>query len=261
MNTMHELNFKGHAALAFVGNIIVNGVVQPLCTVKNCLMANEKLFGESFTASSRVKFLFRGFRSICIADTTSYLISLYVTEWFHKKEYNLFYSSVSAGIVSSPAVAFWESVMVQEQIHGPIKHSKKEIFWKAMSRSGLLATTLREIPFNVGLFAVAPSIRRFIPSTNEIAVNLIAGALAGGFSGALTAPFDIIKTRIQAHDIPFKKAVIDLSQELKTPQGQRAMLLSTGFRALYMGLAIAILNVANNQLPHIMPKICFSQNE
>lgn len=246
-----NLNSAGQACVAVVGSILVNAVVHPLCTIKNRQMANQPPLLSSVGRMSNLKALYKGYAEICATDAASFAVCYIVNGVLKKNEITPLTSAILAGIASSPVVAIGEAFMVNRQVNGHAFDSR--MLSNALRASGLFATMLREVPFSVAIFAFAPAVEKAMPFSNKLADSTVAGLIAGGVCGAVTAPADKIKTLVQAHASPLAKTATAVFLELGAPQGQRKFWADAGTRALYVGLAVAILNVLNHRLPHFLP--------
>lgn len=68
-----------------------------------------------------------------------------------------------------------------------------------------LPTTLTmNIPYGCIMVATNESVKKFLNPSGEanISISMIAGAIAGGVAALITNPFDIVKTRLQTHNLP-----------------------------------------------------------
>lgn len=251
MNSTSSLNSTGQAFLAVIGSFAVNAAVHPLCTIKNRLMANEKPFSSFGGRVAGFKALYHGYTEICLTESGAYAMSYVVNGFLKRKEIDPFVSSILAGVASTPIVTVGEALMVNRQVHGG--SLSLHMLRGAMRGSSLFATILREIPFSVAIFSFAPAIERSMPFSNELANNTISGLISGSICGALTAPADKIKTLVQARELSFTSATAEVFSEIRTVRGKRKILAEAFTRAVYIGLAVAILNVLNNQLPPFLP--------
>lgn len=252
MSTPSNLNSIGQAFLAGVGSVIVNAVVHPLCTIKNRLMANESPFPRSEGTFKNLKALYRGYTAMCLTESASFAVTYVSNGLMKSNEIHPLVSAILAGAISTPVVTAGEALMVNSQVNG--KAINTQMLRTAMQGSGLIATMLREIPFSVSIFALPSVIETRMPFSNALINNVFAGLISGCLCGAITAPADKIKTLVQAKGLPFRGALAAVSGELTTTHGRRKLLNDARVRALYIGLAVAILNVINNQIPQFLPK-------
>lgn len=186
MNTSSNLNSTGQACLAGVGNVIVNAFVQPLCTIKNRLMANESPFPRSEGIFKSLRALYRGYTAICLTESASFGVTYVSNGLMRKNEIHPLVSASLAGAMSTPVVTFGEALMVNSQING--KAMNTQILRTALQGSGLFSTLLREVPFSVSIFVLPPFIETQLPFSNGLTSNAFAGLVSGFLCGAMTAP-------------------------------------------------------------------------
>lgn len=250
MNTISDLNAFGHTFLAVAGSFASNVVVHPLCTIKNRQMANEKVFlaGNLIT---RLRGLYQGYTEICLTEASAFTMTYMVNGFLKKNKIGPLSSAIIAGIASSPVIAVGEGLMVNRQVNGnglTYRDLKSSIRF-----SGLFSTIIREVPFTVSLFALAPAIEKKINITNELFSNTVSGFISGSICGAITAPADKIKTLVQAKELSFINAAKSVAKEMGSVKGKRNMFIDASNRAVYLGLSLAIFNILNNQLPQFLP--------
>lgn len=243
-----NLNSSGQAFLGVVGSFAVNAVVHPLCTIKNRLMANQRVIFNPFVG---LKVLYRGYTEICLTESTAYATSYVVNGILKKREIGPLTSAILAGIVSTPVVAVGEALMLNRQVNGGPLSS--QILRRSLCRSGLVATLLREVPFNVAIFSFAPAIEKRMHFTDEFTKNAIAGLGSGIICGLITAPADKIKTLVQANELSIMDSTRMVVRALGESGGRRRILAEGFTGVVYIGLSVAILNVFNNQLPQHFP--------
>lgn len=253
MTTSSNLNYEGQAGLAAIGSVVMNAAVHPLCTIKNKWMArkpNEKLFPSSYGTLRRLKSLYLGYKEICLTESAFFVVSYVVNGWLKSQDVNQLASSILAGICSAPVVMIGEGLMINNQVNE--KAFSREVLRSSMKASGLMATILREVPYTVAIFTLAPMIESKMP-VSGLAGQSLAGVISGSLCGALTAPADKIKTLVQANDTSFMDASRSVKKEVLNAHGRRGLLKDAGIRAVYIGLSVAIMNVINNQLPPYFP--------
>lgn len=258
MNSLHELNLPGQAILAVTANVLVNAPVHPLCTLKSRQMAKQMLLSGSGFA--RYASLYNGYTALCLTESMSYGICLLTNGYLQGCHFSALSAALLTAAASAPVITIGEEVMIKAQVDSTTqKLSLLQKIRSAVRLSSLMATTFREIPCCIAIFAAAPKMQSRMSFSTDLANNAAAGAITGIFAGALTAPVDTMKTRIQAHGISFSTAWSELVRELATLAGRKEMCGSIAFRALYIGITVATLNIANNHLPLVLPSMCFKQ--
>lgn len=263
MHTLQNLNALGQISLAFISNALVNIVVHPFCTLKNRLMVHETCMPRALAGkkSLTVFSLYKGYTAICLTESLAYAISLFANGWLRKRDVSSLNASILAGITSAPLIAIGEGFMLERQIpreQGPTANHPLYLaatLTKAISPSSLLATIMRELPYSVALLAATPAFEAHMPFANDAANSFLAGSVPGSMAGALTAPMDIIKTRVQVYQKPLYSITEKIFYETLTSSLTRQMLLgATAFRAINLGLGLGLLNVTNKKLAPFAPK-------
>ncbi|MBA2726777.1 MAG: hypothetical protein H0U49_01205, partial [Parachlamydiaceae bacterium] len=143
----------------------------PLCTIKNRLMANEMAFPAG-RMIARVKGLYQGYTAICLTEASAFAVTYVVNGFLKKNRIGSLYSSILAGVASTPVIATGEALMINRQMNG--KALKYQIIKRSMGVSGLFSTMLREVPFTVSLFSLAPAIEKRMTISNELTSNTVA---------------------------------------------------------------------------------------
>ncbi|CAO2826363.1 unnamed protein product [Amaranthus hypochondriacus] len=104
---------------------------------------------------------------------------------------------------------------------------------------------LRDLPFDAIQFCIYEQIRlgyklaaRREPNDPE---NAIIGAFAGAITGAVTTPFDVIKTRLMVQGSTKQyKGIYDCVRTIVREEGSHVFLKGTGARVLWIGIGGAI---------------------
>ena len=256
MSSISDLNASGQVVLAAVANVATNAVVHPICTLKNRSMAHQPLFSQSQGIFKGVKMLYAGYLSGCATESVCCAISYVVNDFLKKQQLSPLTSSIVAGIASAPAVTLGEAVMVNAQVHNT---SMMQAIKTGFTPSGFTATLCREVPFTVALFAWAPWIQGHMSFSHELTNQIAGGSLSGAVCGVLTAPVDKIKTIVQTENLSLVNATCLTMKELSTSAGRQAMGEACMFRASYIAIAVAVLNLLNNQLPPRFPEALKTQ--
>lgn len=243
MSSEIRLEPAGHVALAGISSVAVNAVVHPLATIKNRMMAGQRVSSQG---------LYNGIAAICAVDAASFGTAYVANDSL---------GSTAAGILSTPAVAAGEALMANSQVNNqPYSQSLK----KAFRPAGLATTVAREVPFTTGVFFFAPLLqsqmqRQWKQTTGENpspAASLFlqgsAGAVAGAGAGLLTAPVDRIKTMVQISEEPL--SIPRAFNSVLSEGGCRALWRGGACRSLYIGISTAGMNVINNVVPQYFPK-------
>ncbi len=159
-------------------------------------------------------------------------------------------SSIIAGLISSPIVAFGEGLMANRQVNAM---PYAQIFKRAIRPAGLITTAFREVPFSMAVIYFTPLLEGQFQSISQgyegslvrnKVFEVAAGVIAGAASGFLTTPIDLIKTRVQTSEHPLSiRRAARLAYE---NGGLRGLFRGCGARAFYVGLAVASMNVVEH---------------
>ena len=249
-----RLNEAGQITQATLASFAVNGLVHPISTIKNRLMAGSLVSLRQLTST---RGLYNGFRAICCVDAATFSVAYLTNNLFLGRETSL-WPSVAAGLLSSPFVAFGEGLMANRQVNAM---QYVQVIRRAMRLNGLITTAFREIPFSVAVFYAAPLIDRNIQSISpewiqsksySICLQIISGGVAGAGAGFITAPVDLIKTRVQtSHQ---ETSILQVIRNAIVIDGFRGLYRGGGARALYISLSVAIMNILNNTVPSRLPE-------
>ncbi len=261
INSEHPcLNNAGLALQGSLASFIVNGLVHPICTVKNRQMAAGLALRKALTP---IQGLYNGYLAISCVESITFT-TIYVTNNFLKGRVSDLTSSVMAGLISSPIVSFGEGFMTNRQVNA-LPYS--QIFKRAIRPVGLITTALRETPFSMAVFYFTPILERkfqkISPRCEESiarnkAIELASGVIAGAIAGFLTTPVDLINTRVQTNQQPL--SIMKAVSLTCADTGLRALFRGCGARAFYLALAVAGMNIVNHAIPPLLPMSLHSNN-
>lgn len=258
MSSDSGLNFFGQIGLASLVTIGVNTAAHPLCTAKNRLMANQPIFPPYKGIRFGVRSIYSGFYTICATESIQYITSYVANDRLRRVCHDPYVCAMLAGLIAAAPCAFGEGIMVNQQIHN---YTVFQSMRRALQMSGLAATILRDVPYTLAIFGGAPAIERRLALKNENARQIVAGTIAGMIVGAVTSPFDTIKTRIQAEELSFTSASKLFVQEIMKGSGMRNYLQASAIRVAYIGLSVAIANWMNHQIPPLFPSHLHDTNK
>lgn len=244
----HQLNIFGDIYQGIVASCAVNGIVQPIGTLKNLLQVGKI---NSIRNLTSVRGLYNGYWAISGAEAITFSVAYFTNGFFPNQENSLF-SSLLAGLVSSPFTAVGEGLMANRQVN---QSSYSQIIWRACRLNGLAFTALREIPFTASVFYITPMLERNIyrrcEMTGEnLSVQIFSGVAVGAFTGALTTPVDLVKTLVQTANDPLSvsSAIRNINQG-----GWKNFFRGGAMRAFYIGTAVMTMNMVNHEISHVMP--------
>lgn len=150
-------------------------------------------------------------------------------------------ASFFAGLLATPAITIGEGLMIRRQVHDI---SYFQSMQRSLRLSDLIATGLREVPFNIGVFSLTPMIKeKFLWIKNESMRHVVAATTTGLFVGMLTTPADKIKTMLQA-----EKNYISL-KEISKNMYKRIFVREAIWRSIYTGASITIVSLIYDLLP------------
>jgi hypothetical protein len=274
MTEIRDLTQAGAVVNGMLASFCNISITHPLFTIKTAYMSK----GGSFPKWNQ---LYLGYRANLVCDMSCQVVNFY---GFHLYSKTIMESKtltntercvggVFAGTLSSIALCYCERIMVLNQ-RAKLKDPKTEKIlsaWRTTKHlfslegkrafvKGMLPTALRESINSACFFGVSEMLKgatREVFKEEKIA-SATAFFIAGALSGAITTPFDLVKTRMQlgiGSNMSFKRVVIEILQE----EGKRALFI-TGLpaRALTLACTSAILGpiseVVRNNLPEGLKK-------
>lgn len=245
-----RLNEAGQILQGSIASLVVNGVIHPMGTIKNRLQAG-KLTSIRSLASPRG--LYNGYWAITCADVATYSVA-YLTNGYFTDRNTSIWSSVLAGLISSPFTAIGEGLMANRQVNN-MRYS--QILLRAFRPNGLFTTALREIPFTVAVFYATPHLERqamrwFNTNESNLGIQIASGALVGASAGILTTPIDLVKTLVQTSDQPL--SILGATRSVVNEGRWKSLFRGGATRALYVAAAVTSMNLVNHTIPACMPK-------
>lgn len=259
MSTTQEtrLNLPGQIALTGSASIVVNAVTHPLSTIKNRLYMGQRI--------SSIFDIYRGVSAMCAVDGATFG-SAYVANDILNPQFGSTWASIFSGLVSTPINAVGEGLATNRQVNG---FTYAQAWRNSLRIHGLIATGLREIPFNWALFALSPKVDRSLrlyalkmqhqsrirkALENDVFRKTFAGGLTTGIAGFATTPLDLIRARVQASPQPI--SIYAAFRSAFAKEGWWGLYRGSYARAGYVGAAGAIMNVLYDIIPPRLPNAC-----
>jgi hypothetical protein len=184
-----------------------------------------------------------GYIPATVLDFSGFSVS-YMTNDALKSILGPWGAAVMAGILATPLTAVGERMMINKQLH-KTKYSLKGAY-KPVEMG---VTLFREVPYNLGVYALSPEIKkvyqRIVPKANETAIDVASGFTGGALMGALSTPADLVKTRLQAGSDSLKTVLRSVTSPFAGAKE----------RAFYIGLASSLQYAVNSGLPPKLPKM------
>ncbi|GAB4824221.1 hypothetical protein N2152v2_011267 [Parachlorella kessleri] len=127
--------------------------------------------------------------------------------------------------------------------------------------TGVGATLARDVPFSALYWGMVEPIRQGLWATRShdagkatelevLAVNVTAGGVAGGLAGAITCPFDVVKTRAQLQ-VGDRHPILHTVQQIARREGMRGLFQGWSARSAKAAPACAIVLSAYEMIKHV----------
>lgn len=169
--------------------------------------------------------------------------------------------SASSGIGAAPINASIEHGMIRQQIEpskGFFVHMnqiyKEAGFLKGVFK-GTGVTAIRDAFFNVGVFFLNDTFREKLKASikDPIQRDFAAGIGAGVIAGALSNPFDLCKTRMQANNSPENRTFRQVFKTVIATEGIAVLFRGTPFRSLTIGSLVCLTAFFKDRYPQYFP--------
>jgi hypothetical protein len=272
MSTIADLNPIGALITGSLSSFCTITATQPIAMVKNCLMT-----GKGLPPLSRQ--LYRGYLINALCDQTNQPLAfvvnnIYYQQILHGKTATMeerILGGFLSGMLVSPLLSLCERVMIIQQLH-PDPITKKslaigQVMKKIYSIEGRKGFTKGVIP-TIGreginatcFFGLQPLLAEKLDALveNKEKASTIAFIASGAIAGALSTPFDLIKTITQsqldgARGSYFKKVKAILVEEHGA--NLTVWLAKSCFsRTLFIGSGLGMLGFSSTFIPKLLPE-------
>lgn len=216
----------------FAAGTSVSISLHPIDTLKTRL---QNQMGHSHSSPGLYSGLFRGAGfSICAYSVgTATFFAVY--EQAKKLNYSgshRFWIEVPSAILASSIALIWETPFEVAKQRSQRQLRSGETIWRNMSYIGARPFLMREIAYKVLQYPTYEQLKRIFVKENsnqQVLMSSLCGSLAACFSGFLTTPIDVVKTKVMCgyHE---KFAVMSTSEVMS------AIVNAEGVSGLFKGV-------------------------
>lgn len=255
-----RLNEAGQVVQGTIASFVTNGIIHPIGTIKNLQMVGSLRSLKDLTS---VRGLYNGYLAICGVDAVTFSIAYLTNDRLSDRDSAL-WSSVVSGLIVSPVVAVGEGLMANRQVNAM---PYLQVFRRAFRLNGIILTAFREVPFIAAVFYASPILNRYFQalsptnldlSIGNLGIQIASGGISGAGAGLVTAPVDLIKTRVQTSGQPL--SILNAIRLTVANDGWSGLLRGGRARAFYIALAVASMNVLNNMVSACLPDVFHAKN-
>lgn len=167
--------------------------------------------------------------------------------------------SLLSGAFGAPINALLEQGMIRQQLHGKSLYYHMNTIFQTSGWKGLFKTTGftagRDGLFICGVFAFYDLARERVKLciSDPWVCNVAAGMLAGMTAGALSTPFDLVKTIVQSDTTEENTSCLRTLRAIVEKGGMSAAFRGGVFRSLTIGPVICLTAILKDILPHYFP--------
>ncbi len=256
--TKNKVNLTnlGHLVNGVISSTFTVPFIQPGWAIKTYYMNGQKGFPPVST-------FYKGMVPNMVCGAIPEGVAFVAEDLFSKKvgrssdDLTRLASSFLAGVVAAPSSAGLEGIMIRAQTG---TRSSREILYDTLKKreirrffKGTVPTGIRDGLFNVGIFAFNDILQRIFREKLNTNSTFCSGILSGMIVGTLSTPFDVIKTRMQADDKGKYNRFLQTYHKIVREEGVKALMSGAGTRAALIGLCIALMSEAKNQVPPYLP--------
>lgn len=243
-----RLNPLGQVALGGISSLSINGIVHPISTIQNCMMANPQLTLRMLAKNMRFVSLYRGFWAIFATDTAAFSAA-YMTNDLFSRRFSEPTSAIDAGVACAPIFCIGEGFVRNRQVNG-MPYS--DIMKRAIRLEGFVTTAVREIPFTAAVFWLPSVLEKKMSDSSSVGTQVFIGSIAGCVAGLATSPIDLIKTRVQTNEQQL--TIINVIRSIYAEKGWQGFFRGGGMRFICTGLAVAGMVLVKNVVPYGLSK-------
>lgn len=167
--------------------------------------------------------------------------------------------SLVAGTLGAPINASLEQGMIRQQLAGGSLYHHMMVIQQTSGWKGVFkatnATAWRDGLFTCGVFAfndyAKEQVEPFI--ANPFYQNLAAGMLAGMTAGALSTPFDLLKTLVQSDTKGEYPTCLQTAKKIVQKEGFLGLYRGAIYRSMTIGPVICMTAMLKNIVPNYFP--------
>jgi hypothetical protein len=259
-----NLNEAGHFANGFFANANMVVAMQPLFTLKTHLMSGKGLPPLSKLYHGLPVNILTGGPAEGLTFLAHHISCRLFKGETHLTEGQNLAASALSGAIGAAAIAPCERVMILQQLgRGTMSHVMKPVIlkegWIRAFSKGLVPTAGRDAGYNCGIFALNDMAHQRLKSRipDESTREVAASALCGSIIGALTTPFDVIKTRMQADTEGECNSFLKTTRNIIKMEGVKTLFYGVRSRAALIAGATYCIYKSKKELPPHFPSQLF----
>ncbi len=251
---LSTLNKTGHFVNGILSNTAMIAGMQPFFTWKTYRM-------NGLAVPFSLRKLYNGTIVNAVSGGPAEGIAFAFQESVSKKQKSAYYDlavSSFAGAIGAPITAALERITIQQQLQGgTVKQSINRIITregKAALFKGTGPTAGRDACYNMGIFALNDMIRDQLKKI-ECHSLLLSSVISGSIAGAVSTPFDLVKTRMQS-DLDGKfHGCLQTTFNIIKLHGAKSLFQGMILRSGLVAGCTCLINVSKETLPGFLPGI------
>lgn len=259
-----SLSPLGASVQGTLSSFINMSLCQPLFSVKSYIMA-----GKGYPPTTH---LYRGYRINVLADISNQGVAFLTYRTYSKYVHHdqpmssvqEFAGGLVAGAVSAPLQGACERIMIIQQLSSaPLRiiDTASEIESKERGRGFLKAlhlTTLRESINATAFFGLSHVFHNQMMKVTDSSyfANVVSYFTAGVCAGAITAPIDLLKTRLQ-EQVGKSCSTVEMIKQV----GYKHLVAGVPARAATIGCTMMTLGILSHEIPKYLPGFLYADSD